>query len=558
MFQNYFKIALRNLLQHRAFSLINISGLAIGLTAGILIFLFLQHEMSYDRFHAHADRIYRVVNERHGEGKVFYRAATPPGYAATMKSEFPEVIEAVRFFDMGKILVEHDDRRFFEENFLLADSTVLKVFSFELLAGDPNTALTSPSTVVISKKMAQKYFGDADPVGQILRLQTRRDFKITGVMADLPENSHLKFDFLGSFSSLYNLESAERLRNFIWQQFTTYLLLPENYDSKKLEAKLPAYIAKYAEPQTSKFGFSYKPFLQPLTDVHLRSVQLDFDIAQKGDIHHVYAFAMVAAFILLIACFNFMNLSTARAANRAKEVGLRKVVGAQRGQLVHQFLSESILMTILSLAIALGLVELLLPAFNGLTGKTLTLNYARNWLAAFGLVSLSLAVGILAGSYPAFFLSRFQPVNVLKGSSFFSPRGTKAGLRRILVVTQFTISLALIVGTFIVLEQLHFLKNKKLGFEKEQIVVLPIRNDEMRRNCEGIKNELLTRPEIVSATVFYGTPGGMLAGDDIRFPGSPTHWSTYMILLDRDYLKTFGMEIIAGRGFSHEFSTDAD
>lgn len=558
MFKNYLRIAWRNLLKQRAFSLINISGLAIGLTACILIFLFVQDEIGYDRFHENVDRIYRVLNERQADGKVLSRAATPPGYAPTMKNEFPEVMEAVRFFDMGKRLFEHANQRFLEENFLLADSNVFKVFSFRLLAGDPNTALTNPASLVISQKIAQKYFGDENPLGQVLKLQAHHDFQITGVMADLPENSHLKIDFLGAFATLYTFESAERLQNFIWQQFFTYLLLPENYDSKILEAKFPAFIEKFAEPQTSQYGFSYQPYLQPLADVHLRSSHLQFDIAQKGDIDYVYAFSFVAVFILLIACFNFMNLSTARAVQRAREVGMRKVVGAQRAQLVRQFLCEAILLAILALAIAIGLVELALPEFNDFTGKTLALNYAGSWLAALGVLVVTLAVGVFAGSYPAFFLSRFQPIKVLKGQPILSSRETKLGLRKILVIAQFTISLILIVGTAIVIEQLHFLRNKKLGFDKEQVVVFPLRGDEMALNYEAIKNELLSRSAITSATAFYGTPGGGIAGDDIRLPGSPTKFSTYMILLDFDYIRTFGMEVIAGREFSKEFSTDPD
>ncbi|MCH8959978.1 MAG: ABC transporter permease, partial [Bacteroidetes bacterium] len=554
MWKNYLKIALRNLRRYRGQTVINVAGLAVGIACCLLIFLFVQDEQRYDRFHENADRIYRVVNERHADNSVSHRAATPPAMGPTLAREFPEVLQATRFFNMGKTLVERDGRQFFERHFWMADSTVFDIFSFHLVQGNPETALTAPYALVLSRTMARKYFGDEDPLGQTLTISGRNTFTVTGVMEDLPAQSHVAVHFLGSFATMKDFTSEERLRNWIWQQFYTYILLPDGYDPAQLAAKLPAFIAQYADPETSTRGFNYRTYLQPLTDVYLHSANLRFDFSPRGDVTYVYAFSIIALFILLIACFNFMNLATARSMQRAREVGMRKVIGAQRGQLIRQFLGESVLLALVGLVLAVGLVALVLPAFNTFTGKTLSLDLGRHLGLVAGLLGMGLLVGLIAGSYPAFFLSAFRPIEVLKGAAGAGGGGFSA-VRKGLVVAQFAISTVLIIGAAVVFSQIDYVKNKKLGFDKEQVVVLPIRGD-IDDNLETVKAELVRHAGIVSATASWGTPGGVVPGDDIRLPGSESTWPTVVFTVDHDYVRTYGMELAAGRDFSRDFPAD--
>ena len=550
MWRNYLKIALRNLGRYKGHTGINVAGLAVGMACCVLIFLFVQDERRFDRFHDNADRIYRVVNERHAEDNVSHRAATPPAMGPTLAREFPEVLQATRFFSLGKTLVERDDQQFFERHFWMADSTVFDVFSFRLLQGDPQTALTAPYALVLSQSMARKYFGEADPMGQTLVISGRNTFTVTGVMADLPAQSHMAVNFLGSFATMKHFTSEARLQNWIWQQFYTYILLPDGHDPAQLEAKLPAFIARFADPETSTRGFNYRTYLQPLNEVYLYSANLRFDFSPRGDVTYVYAFSIIAFFILLIACFNFMNLATARSTQRAREVGMRKVIGAQRGQLVRQFLGESVLLALGALGLAAALAALALPAFNTFTGKALSLNPGL----LLGMLGAGLAVGLFAGSYPAFFLSAFRPIEVLKGAGGSRGSGFSA-VRKGLVVTQFALSTVLIIGAAVVFRQLDYIQTKKLGFDQEQVVVLPIRGD-IDENLETVKAELLRHPGIVAATASWGTPGGVVPGDDIRLPGNDNTWPTVVFTVDHDYLDAYGMELAAGRSFSRNFPAD--
>ena len=554
MWKNYLKIALRNLRRYKGHTAINVAGLAVGMACCLLTFLFVQDERSFDRFHDNADRVYRVVNERHADGSVAHRAATPPAMGPTLAREFPEVLQATRFFSFGKTLIERDDLQFFERHFWMADSTVFDLFSFDLVQGNPETALTTPYALVLSRTMAEKYFGDADPLGQTLTISGRNTFTVTGVMADLPAQSHIRINFLGSFATMPNFTSEERLRNWIWQQFYTYILLPDGFDPAQLEAKLPAFIAQHADPETSTYGFNYRTYLQPLADVYLHSANFRFDFNPRGDVTYVVAFSIVALFILLIACFNFMNLATARSMQRAREVGMRKVIGAQRGQLIRQFLGESMVLALGAMALAVGLVALVLPAFNTFTGKALSLDLAQHLGLVAGLLGAGLMVGLVAGSYPAFFLSAFRPIEVLKGAAGAGGGGFSA-VRKGLVVAQFAISTVLIIGAAVVFSQVDYIKNKKLGFDKEQMVVLPIRGD-IDDNLETVKAELLRHAGIVSATASWGTPGGVVPGDNIRLPGSESAWPANVFTVDHDYVGTYGMELAAGRAFSRDFPAD--
>jgi putative ABC transport system permease protein len=557
MLRNYFKIAWRNLSRYKGYTFINIAGLSIGIACCLVIFLFVQDELSYDTFNAKADRTYRIVNHRVNESSQMDMARTPPAYGPTLKNDFAEVEQVARIFEFGsKQLVAYADKKFFEPDILLADSTFFDVFSFSLIRGNPDQVLRGPNSIVLSETMAHKYFGDQDPIDKVLTMDGTYKFRVTGVMNDVPAQSHLKANFIGSFGVLRDMVGPKRMESWGWQQFFTYIVLPENYNPAKLDAKLSAFFAQHAQEEIKGSQSRDNYHLQALTDVHLHSSDLEYDLAQKGDIRYVYAFSIVALFTLLIACFNFMNLSTARSARRAKEVGLRKAVGAERIQLIGQFLGESILQTGMALVLAIGLVLAVLPMLNDWASKSLSLLSVVNVPFILGLLGAGLFIGLLAGSYPAFVLSAFRPVKVLKGGTQ-GPQGG-AFLRKNLVVVQFTVSIILIIGAGIVFYQMRYIQQKNLGFTKEQLVSVPLRTAAIAKNIETIKAELLKNPSITGATACYGVPGGRFAGDGINLPGKSEQFSTNMFLVDYDYISTLGMQIIAGRDFSRAFGTDAE
>ncbi len=555
MLRNYLLIALRNLTRHKTFSMINIIGLSVGLACCITVFIFIQDELRYDAFHTNANRIYRLVNEREADGKHNTIALTPPAYGPALQAEFPEVTQSVRFFDMREPLVAYGDKKFFEPGFLLADAPVFEVFSFSLIKGDPKTALQAPHSLVITEKTAKKYFANEDPIGKTLTVAGDLKFTVTGVMRDLPAQSHLEITCLGAFNALKDFVEPKRLESWGWSQFYTYIMLADKDNLTGLKAKLPAFVRRHVDPENFKEGNRYQTHLQLLTDIHLHSSEVEYDIVRKGDSMYVYAFSAVAFFALLIACFNFMNLSTARSVLRAKEVGLRKVVGASRSQLIGQFMGESLLMTALALALSVGLVWLMLPVFNQWSGKALTLHSLFNVQSLVGLLGVAVIVGLLAGSYPAFFLSAFQPVRVLKGPLTLHQQ-SGISLRKLLVVVQFMVSTVLIISTVVVFRQLTYLQQKNLGFSKEQLIQLPLRNGEMRRGYERIKSELNRYPGIASSTACYGLPGSLFAGDGIRLPGKDREFSINMFVVDHDYIPTLDIKLAAGRNFSRSFGTD--
>ncbi|MFQ5751118.1 MAG: ABC transporter permease, partial [bacterium] len=450
MFKNYLKIAIRNFLRHKSFSLINVSGLATGMTCCFLILLWVQDELSYDTFHENANRIYRVVRlDNKDPGQGIARAGAPWGPA--LKRDYPEVENFVRFRFFSRSLVSYGEKQFYEDEGLYADSTIFEVFTFPLLNGNPKTALTQPNSIVISEKMAQKYFGNVEALNKTLVFDNTKEFKITGVLKNVPDNSHFKFDFLVPFF-MYNRWDANE-----WNvnNFHNYLLLAEGASASDLEAKMPEFVRKYIG---EKAATESTVKLQPMTDIHLHS-NLMREFEANSDIAYVYMFSAIAVFILLIACINFMNLTTARSANRAKEVGMRKVVGCRRQQLMIQFLGESIFMSMIAFMIAMGLVELLLPNFNNLAGKELNLDFSQNLLLIFGMVGMAFLVGVISGAYPAFFLSSFRPLSVMRATS--KAGSTRSILRKGLVVVQFTISIALIIATGA--------KAKYLGLESEEL-----------------------------------------------------------------------------------------
>ena len=559
MFKNYLKIALRMLKRHKTYSFINIAGLAIGLACCLLILLYVQYERSYDRYHENADLIYRVVEELDFFGNKSHMAITPASFAPAMKNEFPEVKDAVRFmkgnFSEDKVLVTHGTDNYYEDKWYFADHSVFEIFTFPLVKGDPKTALKEPFTVVLSEEKARKYFGDEDPVGKILTLNDRysqSDFTVNGVLKEIPENSHFRFDFLASFSTM-DKRFPEWVQNWFNHMYYTYLLLDGNSSPEALEGKFTDLVIKHAGKQA---GAVLKPHLQPLTSIHLYS-HLESEIEANSDAAYVYIFAAVALFILMIACINFMNLATARSSYRTREVGMRKVVGARRSQLVRQFLGESILFSFIALPLAVVMMELLLPAFRAFTDRDLGFNYLNNWPILFILIGITLVVGCVSGIYPALFLSAFKPIKVLKGKLSSGSRGIS--LRRGLIVFQFAVSIILITATGIVLSQVRYIRTTKLGFNKDQVLVLNIKDKELRTKYEVIKAELSKNPSILKVTASSGIPGRVSHNWFFRTEGlqekkeKPSMW---VMMVDHDFIQTLGMEIVEGRDFSRSFTTD--
>lgn len=555
MLNNYLKIARRNLIKHKGYTAINIAGLAVGMACCYLILLYVRNELSYDRFHEKAERIYRVLAtfEQNGQKSAPLTVTSAP-IAPALQQEYPEVITAVRLRETARrVLVAQHEKKFYEEKFYFADAQLFELFDFPLQQGDPRTALQDPHAIIISPEAAEKYFGNENPMGKTLTAELgNREFKVTGVLAKIPSNSHLQPNFIVPFEN----GAGTNLNNWWGFSYYAYLLLPENVPAAELEKKFPDFIHKhYANTPAGYPKLALQ--LQPLTDIHLHS-NFDDRAGELGSMTYLYLFSALAFFVLIIACINFMNLATARSQQRAKEVGVRKLVGVQRSMLIMQFLSESLLLAFLALIVAAGLVEFFLPFFNQLSGKALEVNYFQEGFVAAGFIAIALLVGILAGSYPAFFLSRFQPVEVLKGK--FSRHLGGARLRQALVVAQFAISIVLIAGTLIIHNQLEFMRNKKLGFDKEQVVVVPLTGREAGRKWPALKTELLRHPEISSVTASSSMPadeGWWQTGARVESANAEEEQVVYTFQIDYDFVKTLGIDVAAGRDFSPAFASDS-
>ncbi|MCX6214287.1 ABC transporter permease [Spirosoma sp.] len=570
MLTNYIKIAWRNLVRNKAFSAINIVGLAIGLATCLLISLFVLDELSYDRFNEKADRIVRVVFRGSSAGGKMNEAHVMPPTAQTLKADYPEVLDATRLRMAGAPVISVNNRTFRDAATVFVDSNFFQVFTLPLRQGDARTALTRPNTAVITQTLARNYFGNQNPIGKIITMKSwKATYQVTGVIDQIPTNSHFHADLLLSMASLPEAKGD----SWMTSEFFTYLVLPEGYDYKQLQAKLPQVVEKYMGPQLQKaMGMTLSQFrqkgndiglyLQPLTDIHLHS-DFAYDLTPSGNIQYVYISGAIALFTLLIACINFMNLSTAGASKRAKEVGIRKVLGSVKQALTTQFLVESLLLTAVALLLAIGLVYLALPAFNELAEKNLTLNFmASPWLVP-GLLLFGLAVGLLAGSYPAFFLSSFKPISVLKGTRFTGGRNS-ISLRSGLVVVQFFISITLIVSTTVVYRQLGYIQNKKLGYDKEQVLVLP-ETWLLGKNEEAFRNQLMQDSRVVNVSTSGYLPAG--PGNNNNFfvyPESnrngdpvPQIVKTLRYDVDYNYIPTLGIQLAAGRNFSKTYGTDS-
>ncbi|MFT3823952.1 MAG: ABC transporter permease [Chitinophagaceae bacterium] len=558
MFRNYLKTAWRNVRKNKLFSTINILGLSIGIATCFIIMLYVQDELSYDRFNKKADRTYRVAFKASINGGKILEGNVMPPVAAVLKKDYPEVEEATRLNLNGETKITYNNRTFKESRLAIVDSNFFSVFTLPFIKGDPATALMEPHSIVLTKEMAYKYFDTEEPAGKVLEIDNEL-FKITGVIDNIPANSHFHFDFFVALSNLPYAKDPSWLSSGMF----TYIVLKKGYDPEKLEAKFPGMVEKYMGPQIQQqMGVSFSQFktkgnelgfiLQPLTSIHLYSAT-NFELEPGGNGSYVYIFGAIAIFMLLVACINFINLSTAGAGKRAKEVGVRKVAGSGRFQLISQFLSESLLITLFALIIAFVLVKTALPAFNNLSGKHLSLDLKP----VFVFIALGLLVGVVAGIYPAFYLSSFKPIAVLKGK--LTGNNKSFGLRSSLVVFQFFISVALIISTIVVYQQMRFIQNKDLGYHKEQIVTLP-NSYVLGKNEQVYKMEMLKDPRIVNATASSYKPAGPSSSNNaLAYPEGHDNqiMKTVEYHVDENYIPTFGMQMATGRNFSADFATDS-
>lgn len=565
MIKNYIKTAFRNLLKNKGFTTINVLGLALGLATCLLIVFYVFDELSFDKYNANLDRIYRVNNEIKFGGNENSYAVAPAPLAAALKASFPEIQQITRFRSRGGFQVKKGNQNIQEYNMVYADSSMFNVFTLPMLNGDQRTALKEPHSVVITESMAKKYFDRINVTGQVLTFDDTAQYRVTGVIKDIPKQSHFHFDFFISMSSL----PESRDLSYFSNNFQTYILLRPGADAQKLQAKLPAFMRHVAGAQLQsiahitfddleKAGNYFRLKLIPLKDIHLRSNSVA-ELDANGNIQYVYIFSAIAIFILLIACVNFMNLSTARSANRAKEVGVRKVLGSARKNLIFQFLTESIMVTLFSAIIAVFLAWGFLGLFNQMSGKDLTITpQIFMWLVPI-LLLLVIVIGFIAGSYPAFFLSGFQPIEVLKGKL---SRGFKGSfLRSFLVVFQFAISVFLIIGTLVIYNQLKYIQNKDLGFNRDHVLIVQ-RIWTLGNKDKDFRQEVSQLSGVKSASLSGYLPTSNAGNSSTMFKDPVVDQKRSVLsqqwYVDENYIPTLGIKMVAGRNFSKDMPTDSN
>jgi len=552
MLKNLIKIAFRNIVREKIYSAINILGLTIGVTCSMFLLMYILDELSYDRYHKNSENIYRVVSNIKEPDNAFTWAVAQIPLTDELRDNYPEVKNAVRFFDIGRTLFKNGDKQFYETDFYLADSTVFDMFSYEFIAGDPSTALDNPFSIVITEKVAKKYFGNTEnALGQSLQNQQSEEHKVTGIIRDVPLNSHFLFDALISRSSQPGYQGS-------WGSFGvfTYVHLPEGYDLNKMYTALEKVIKEKVNPIFDQYGITIKYELQKITDIHLHS-KIQDEAEAGGDISYIYIFSAVAAFMLIIACINYMNLATARSANRSKEVGIRKVMGSQRRQLIVQFITESLVIACISLLVSMILIYALLPGFNTLANKQLPFSYILQPAVLYSLLGVVAFVGVVGGSYPAFYLSGFNPVSVLKGK--LASKGGSVIFRKALVVAQFSISIFMLISTLIVFDQLQFIRNKDLGFDKTRVMRLDLSEKEMRNKSSVLIERLKQVNEVKSVGMANASPGqginkNLLKVEDEE--GKLTDRGVDLFGVNVDFIKTMSMTIVQGRDFSRDIPSD--
>ncbi len=552
MIKNYLRVALRNLWRHRGFSLLNIIGLTVGMTAFFLVFLYVHFELSYDSFHSRADRIYRVVSDVQTPTGLQHFNSPPLPAPIGMKEQMPEIELMTRLTLGDNWMVIRDKDVFETDNVSLSDANFFRVFDFPMIKGDPKTALSGAQSVVLSESTAKKFFGNADPMGKVL-IMTRGKFPctVTGIMKDIPENSHFKASMVISVATFERMDSSfnQQWDNYGW---STYALLKPGANAAALQAKFPAFLDKFGGEAMRKTKYIPALLLEPLRDIYLYSTR---DDSKNGHIGNVYIFSIIGLFIVLIAAINFVNLTTARSVERAKEVGIRKVVGAGKAMLAGQFIGESIILCVIAYVLAIGLAAMMLPLFNQLAGKEISAGIFSQPLYLGILFGIAVLIGIFAGLYPALVLSSFRPVAVLKGKFSTGMRGIM--LRKGLVIAQFTIAIGLMIATLVVYFQLGYMRNQNLGFSKEQRLILDTRDDSAKL---AFKQALVSIPGVLSTTMANSAPGLFNFPNDCQLEngrGEMQNTNAYVYFVDYDYLRQMGMRIIAGRDFSRSFGTDS-
>jgi len=551
MLKNYLKIAFRNLVRHKAYSILNISGLAIGMMASILIFLWVQNEISYDRFNTNANQLYRLT----ASAGDFKAAVSPAGMAEGLQAELPEIKATVRLSKPATTLFEIGNRKFEEKNGFYADSNFLQVFTYQLAKGDATTALQRPDGILITEALAKKYFGDENALGKVLKKDNSTNCVVTGVLANVPANSHLQFDYILPISSIQNVDYDLKTKTWGSFNYYTYLQVDKNFIATNANLKNFEQRIKKVHHEHTKGTMQIDFQVQPLTAIHLHS-NLQIDLAGHGNIQYVNTFFIVAIVILIVACINFMNLATARSARRAKEVGLRKVVGAGRYQLILQFLGESLIISFFSLLVAIGLVFAVLPGFNAIAGKQLSINVLDGKLWA-GMLLIAALTGLIAGSYPALFLSAFKPAGVLKGKLKLG--GGNKLFRNALVVTQFAAAIILLVGTAVVYKQLNFIKDKNLGFEKSNLLYIPMTGDIWGKQ-PALKAALQQSPLTSDFSIISDLPNNLVTGTlDVNWEGRDPKSNLVIpsINVDENFTSVFKVKVLAGRSFTTQFNGDS-
>src|SRR4030042_1341855 len=552
MIRNYITTAIRNLLRNPVYALINIFGLSIGITCSLLILIFIKNEISYDKFHENKDDLYRMVFEMvNQDGRIISPQMTAPP-APAMMEEFPEVEAATRITGYRNGYFTYQNKSFKSDGVIYADSLFFEMFSFQLISGDPETVLKEPFTLVINEETAKNIFGKENPIGKVLRWNNKDDLLITGVVKSPPENSHLQFTSLISFSSLYE----DKRLYMDWNggmQYYHYIELLPGISKEIIESRLPDFMDRNINYIYEGSGYSINASLQPVLDIHLKSGYIG-EIGMTGSLSNIYIYSAIALFILLIACINFMNLTTAKSTRRAREIGLRKILGAERESLIGQFLGESVIMSLLGLIIALILIEILLPEFNNMVNRELDLYQVRNLDLIIGIPLFVIIIGVLAGSYPAFIISAFTPVNVLKGT--ISEQKGSSGFRNVLVLVQFAISLVLIICTLVIYAQLGYIKSKDVGYQKENILVLHFTSDNFKNKYVILKESLENIPGVINSSATSEIPGTGFTSNGYR-PEGYDQWIMFNTVdVDFDYIQTMGLQVLQGRGFSAEYPTD--
>ncbi len=549
MFRNHLKVTLRTIRRHKGFSFINIVGLAVGMASVMIIMLWVRYEMSFDTHHENAERIFRVAigNEPEGETAQTKLVVTPPAMSPALLEDFPEISASTRLSrGGGETLLSYEDKHFLE-SYYAVDPGFFDIFTYDFLKGDANSVFRDPYSIVLSETKAKKFFGNKDPIGEIIQFDQKADFTVTGIIEDIPSNSHLQRDIFIPFETWGKLYE-EPLEAWKYMSFYTYILLDPEVNPLEMEAKFPAFTAKYGIPEASLF-------LQPLLSIHLHSHYIG-EIGQNTHISTLLLLGSIALLILLIACINYMNLTTARASARMKEIGTRKVIGAHRSQIARQFLGESTIMALFSFLFSLFLASLFLPFFNTLADRHLVLNGKTLVQILPGIFFLVLFVGFFAGSYPAMILSTLKPISVLRGGMGKSFQKTR--LRNILVVVQFSVSLILIIATFLVKNQLDFVRDKEMGFDRDQIVIVPLHENKIRQNVGPVLEELKRSPQILYAASSMHLPNEVDATTTIKWPGKPDEQKIWIKVseVSYDFTELYGIEIVRGRSFSRDFPAD--